>query len=144
MTVNKKLKIWTVITHAFIMVGFGHGILTFLVIEVMWFPYVSSEHFSLALSASFKAHLPVIGLMTLLGQVAFLFSILLKQQGVKNLLQLSGLVLCWAGVVYFVFDTTKDAGIHFGTVTCIPFVICTLITFIGRPMKRLYYWVLDK
>ncbi len=40
LTTTKKLKIWTIITHALIIVGAGHGILFFFMIEIVSFPYI--------------------------------------------------------------------------------------------------------
>ena len=143
MTTSRKLKIWTIITHAFILVGFGHGILFFLMIEIFWFPYFTKEHFSFVLSSSFESHLPVVGLTTLLGQIALIFSILNKRYKLKVGFQIIGLILFWTSILYFTYNTTKNNYIHFATVTVVPFAICTIITFVGQPVKRFYKWILD-
>lgn len=144
MITNKKLKIWTIISHAFIIVGAGHGIIFFAGIEILAFPYFNNRNFSFSFTALVENHLPVIGLATLLGQVAFIFSILHKNQILKNITQVTGVVLLWLSVTYFVYDSFKDSYIHILAFTCIPFAICTIITFAGKPITRLYNWVFDK
>lgn len=143
MTTSRKLKIWTIITHALIVVGFGHGILFFGLIEILFFHYITKEHLDFSLNADFGSHLPVIGLITFLGQLALLLSILKKKNNFKILLQIIGLGFLWLSIMYFILDAGKDNYIHFGTLTCIPFVICTTITFFGQFFKRTYYWVVD-
>jgi len=142
MITNKRLKIWTIIFQGFIIVGFGHGIAIFALIEIFWFPYFTKEQFSFAFDASFESHLPVIGLTTLLGQVALIFSILNKGQHFKSTFQIAGLLLLWLSVIYFIHDAAKDTYIYFAAITCVPFAICTIITFVGQPIRKFYNWVL--
>ncbi|MDF2188535.1 hypothetical protein [Paraflavitalea sp. CAU 1676] len=144
MITSKKLKTWTIITHAFILVGFGHGGACFLIIEALWFPYFTREPFSLSLNAPFESHLPVVGLTTLLGQIAFIISILKNKSEIKLIFQITGLVLFWMSIVYFTHYIDEGYSIGFSTITCLPFIVCTIITFVGRPIKGFYNWVLDK
>ncbi|QEC67161.1 hypothetical protein FRZ67_07590 [Panacibacter ginsenosidivorans] len=144
MNTSKKLKIWTIITQAFILVGFGHGILFFLIIEILWFPYFNKEHFSFDLNASFENHLPVAGLLTLLGQCAFIISILLKNYKIKMTLQILGFVLFWVSIFYFVYNIEESPGVHFATITFFPFVISTIIAFAGKPISKFYKYIFKK
>jgi hypothetical protein len=142
MTTNKKVKIWTIITHAFILVGFGHGVAFFLIIEIIWFPYFTKD-FSFDLYAPFNSHLPVVGLTALLGQIALIFSILNKRQEVKIAFQITGLLLLWTSILYFTYTSSEDHYTHFAALTCIPFAICTIITFAGQSIKRFYNWIFN-
>lgn len=144
MITSKKLKIWTIITHAFILVGFGHGVACFLIIEILWFPYFTRQPFSLSLNASFESHLPMVGLTTLLGQIAFIISILSKRSEIKLTFQITGLILFWISILYFNHYIDEGYSIGFATITGLPFIVCTIITFVGQPLKRFYNWVLDK
>jgi hypothetical protein len=144
MNTSKKLKIWTIITQAFILVGFGHGILFFLIIEILWFPYFNKEHFSFDLNASFENHLPVVGLLTLLGQCAVIISILLKSYKIKVAFQILGFVLFWLSIFYFTYNIEESSSVHFATITCFPFAICTIIAFAGRPISEFYKYVFKK
>lgn len=140
---GKKLKIWTIITHALILVGFGHGILFFVLIEIFWFPYFTRKHFSFAFNASFESHLPIVGLTTLLGQVFLTLSLLRQKQTFKIVYHIAGLCLLWLSIIYFTINIEKDTYVHFTTISCIPFLFCTIIVFAGEPIRRFYNWVLD-
>ena len=128
LTTTKKLKIWTIITHALIIVGAGHGILFFFMIEIISFPYITKDNFRFSFS-TIDNHFPTVGLLILLGQIALKFSILYRKQKIKNLFHLVGISLLWLSIIYFIYDTTKDSYIYFGLITSIPFAVGTLITF---------------
>lgn len=66
MTTNRKLKIWTIVSHGLIIIGAGHGILFLFIIEILAFPYVTKENFSFSFS-SVDNHFPIVGLTTFLG-----------------------------------------------------------------------------
>jgi hypothetical protein len=144
MTTSRKLKIWTIITHAFIVVGFGHGIITLGFIEVFWFPYITKDGFTFFFNSSFEARLPTIGLLTLIGQASLACSTFTKRDRWALAFQLLGLLFLWLSIVYFVIYLSKEHYIQFGTLTAIPFLICTLIMFIGKPLKELYKWAIDE
>lgn len=134
---RKKLKIWTVITHALIVVGFAHGIQNFAVIEILWFPYITRHPFSFNLSASFEAYLPVVGLTTIIGQILLISSILQKRLYPRISLQIFGLAFLWLSVFYFI-QTSYDGDSHFGGFTAIPFALCTILIFLGYSLKKGY------
>lgn len=144
MITSKKIKIWTIITHAFIVIGAGHGVAFFALIEILSFPYFTQEYFSFSFTPSVENHFPVIGLTSLLGQIALLFSILHKRHNFKIISQIIGIVFLWLSLAYFIYDAKKDNYIHFGTITSIPFVICTVIAFTGRPIRKICNWVLNE
>ena len=137
MTTTKKLKIWTILSHACIVVGFGHGVIILLLIEIMWFPYFTRD-FSFFFNESFAKHLPVVGFTTLLGQAALIISILNTKQVIKLVSQIGGVILLWASIFYFTNYVNEDSDIVFVTLTSVPFVICTIITFLGEPIKNIY------
>ncbi len=142
MITTNKLKIWTIVSHGLIVIGAGHGILFLFIVEVLLFPYVTKDSFSLSFNVV-DNHFPIVGLTTFLGQAALLFSILAHSQRLKIFFQIIGLCLLWLSIVYFTYDTSTDRYIHIALLTVIPFAICTIITFAGQPLKKLYNWILD-
>lgn len=140
---SKKLQIWTIIGHALIVVGFGHGIANFVVVELFWFPYVTRRPFSFNLTASFEAHLPVVGLATLIGQILLVLSIFQKAFYQRISLQISGLVVLWLSIFYFLQGIGHELNVHFAGITTLPFAICTVITFFGYGVKRVYDRIID-
>jgi hypothetical protein len=142
MITSRKLKIWTIVTHGLIIIGAGHGILFLFIIEILTFPYLTIDNFNFSFSAVGN-HFPVVGLTTFLGQTALIFSILHNNQKFKNISQIIGLCLLWLGVIYFTYDTNKDSYTHIALLTAIPFAICTIITFTGQILKKLYNRIID-
>jgi hypothetical protein len=138
---SKKLKIWTLITHALIIIGAGHGGAWLLIFEIAYFPYVTKENFSFAQSSD-NNHFPVVGLVSLIGQAAIICSMLSLNKMARNVLQQTGIVLLWVAVLYIIYDT-KDSYIYLMHISVIPFGICSLITWFGLSLKRLYVWILD-
>jgi|SRR6185312_13181381 len=142
MTTNRKLKIWTIVSHGLIIIGAGHGILFLFIIEILAFPYVTKENFSFSFG-SVDNHFPIVGLTTVLGQAALIFSILYNKQKFKNISQIIGLCLLWLSIIYFTYDTSKDTYTHIALLTAIPFTVCTIITFIGQLLKKFHDWIID-
>ncbi|RXK61957.1 hypothetical protein ESA94_02790 [Lacibacter luteus] len=142
MTTTKKLKIWTLITHGLILVGAGHGILFLFIIEIFTFPYLTKDSFIFSFNGV-DNHFAVIGFLSLLGQICLLFSLFNLKQNLKNVFQIVGLILFWLSIAYFIYDTTKDSYTHIALVTVIPFAVCTIITFLGQSVRRLYNRIID-
>ena len=143
MTTTRKLKIWTLATHAFIVAGFGHGIVFFFLIEILWFPFVTKDNITFLLNAPFESRLPVVGLTSLCGQIATLISILSDNKIIKSGWQIFGLILLWLSILYFIWTIGQDTNVNFATITATPFCICTLLAFVGQPIKTAYRWVVD-
>lgn len=144
MSVNRSLKIWTIITHCFIIIGAGHGIACLGLVEIVTFPYFTYEGFSFQFDFSSGNPLPVVGLFSFLGQIALVSSILIKRSALKVAAHIGGFVLLWLSVLFFVFASRGDYYVHFLTVSAVPFSICTLITFIGPSIHRGYHRWLEK
>jgi hypothetical protein len=147
MTTSRKLKIWILATHALIVVGFGHGILFFFIIEIVGFPFVTKSNFSFLLNVPFESRLPMVGLTSLCGQIMLLVSIVSSGKTTKFSCQIIGLVLLWLSIVYFTWTINHDDYVHFATITALPFCICTIITFAGQPIgqtaKKISRWARD-
>ncbi|MFT3823312.1 MAG: hypothetical protein QM731_05300 [Chitinophagaceae bacterium] len=143
MNTSSKIKIWTIILQALIVVGFGHGIIPFIGIEIYWFPYFTKEHFSFAPDAPFEGHLPVIGLITLLGQASLVTSMVHQKKLVKNITQVTGLILLWISIAYFIYNSERSNNIYFVFITSLPFTVLTLLTFAQKPLKRLYNAIIE-
>jgi hypothetical protein len=147
MTTSKKLKICTIVSHAFIVVGFGHGILFFFLLDIAPFAIVTKNNFSFLLNSPFESRLPLVGLTCLLGQIGILISIFNSNNKTKLLTQIIGLCLLWLSILYFVWTLRRDSYVHFAAITALPFCICTIATFLGRPIQKagmeFKRWVVD-
>ena len=147
MTTNRRLKIWSLATHALIVVGFGHGILFFFIIEIFEFPFVTKGNFSLLFNVPFESRLPIVGLTSLCGQIALLVSIANTDKITKLSCQIIGLILLWLSIIYFTWTISRDYNVHFATITALPFCICTVATIAGQPIgqtiKKVGQWARD-
>ncbi|MBX3256162.1 MAG: hypothetical protein KF862_18640 [Chitinophagaceae bacterium] len=142
MTTTRKLKTWTIISHGLIVIGAGHGIFCLFIIEIWAFPYLTKENFSFSFS-SVDNHLPVIGLTTFLGQIALIFSLAHNKEKLRNISHIIGLCMLWLSIIYFTYDAGRDSYMHIALLTAIPFAICTIITFAGQLLKKLYNRIID-
>lgn len=144
MTSTRKLKIWTVTTHAFIIVSFGHGIITLGLLEILWFPYFTKDGFTLNLKAPFETRIATVGFWTLVGQLSMIYSIISQKDATKRGFHLFSLFLLWLSIIYSSVNINNETNIHFSTFTAIPFLLCTIITFAAKPIIRFYRWALDE
>ena len=79
MIINKKLKLWTIITHALIIIGMGHGVACFLLLELFWLATFFSAIFHWNFTAELlSSTLSVACLLSLLGEVAITFYLFKK------------------------------------------------------------------
>jgi len=147
MITSRKIKIWTLATQALIVVGFGHGILVFFIIEILAFPLMTKGNFSFFFNAPFQNRLPMVGLTSLFGQVALLASIANGNKITKLTCQIIGLILLWLSIIYFTWTINRDYNVHFATITALPFCICTVVTLVGQPIgqtiKKVGQWARD-
>jgi len=137
MNTSRTLKIWTLVTNALIIVGWGHGILFYFLIEIFYLPDLFKQH-SPGLTSDFDASLPLVGLWMLLGQLLIVISMVIKQANYKIISHVIGIMLLWISIVYFTYAASGDRYTHFATVTALPFAFCTVITFVGRYIRN--YW----
>jgi len=137
MNTSRKLKIWTLISNALIIVGWGHGILFFFLIEIFYLPDLPKQY-SWGLTSDFDASLPMVGFWMLLGQLLVVASMVIKSANLKTISHVIGIVFLWTSIIYFIYGASGDRYTHFATVTALPFAFCTVITFVGRYIKM--YW----
>jgi hypothetical protein len=136
LTTTKKLKIWTIVTHGLILVGAGHGGLVLFLIEI-FFPYSIIQNISGSSAGSENIVLVVVvGLLMALGQSLIVFSIVTKIQKLKTFAYIVGLVVLWLSYVYFIYDSMNDRDVYVGIPFAVPFFVCTIIVFFGKPMRR--------
>ena len=132
---SAKLKVWTIITHWIILIGFGHGILALGVIDILWFPYFTKPGFTFLPAADIEHKLPMVGLLGILGTIILGYSIKTTNEKRKIISHVAGLALLWLCIFYFVYKLELDSYTHFATLTAFPFLFCTLYAFLGGLIK---------
>ena len=133
---TNKLKYWTLITHFFIIVGFGHGILFFGLIEVFAIPNLNKIHINFHSPTLFENRLLLVALSSIIGQLFIAASIYFKNRKITT--HIAGLIFLWITIIIFTLHNAEDGAVYFATITALPFAICTLIPFIGETIKNLY------
>lgn len=144
MILTKSIKIWTLLTHAFIIIGMGHGILTLGILEV----FSLTTFFSMPISSDggdgSSMILRLVGLLSLVGQAAIIASIFVKEKSNDLILHLIGLLFLWFALITFAYGIRNDDYSYLAVWTCIPYMYFTIRTLVGRRIQELWHRVLEK
>lgn len=133
-----RLKIWTLISHAFILIGLGHGIATLGISEFFWLSTIfeNGQVSGRDGQVSF-AILQLDAFMCLAGQIGIVTSILRRHSFFNKWAHMGGLGLLWASVITYAYGIQKDNYAHFAVLSCLPFVYCTTKTLFGGHIRLL-------
>jgi hypothetical protein len=140
---TRKLKIWIILTHAFIIIGMGHGVLTLGILEVFCLIKIPGLHFNDPGNDP-NNYIMLSGLIALAGQCLIAFSGVNKQQKTNLFMYIGGLVLLWVCIVVFNISTRGDSYTIMLGLSVIPFAVCSIIAFLGPVIKKSYQWLLEK
>lgn len=130
----KKLKIYTLLIHCFIVIGAGHGIGImgiFDVIGILQIAEMLKNGIEFDFNGGFEDRLSLVIISSILGKLILVISLFLKNTRTKNLTGLFGLIFLW-GSVYLLSSGNWDYDslyeIAFWTST--PFLISSMfLTF---------------
>ncbi len=123
----KKIKIFTILIHSFIIIGAGHGIGIMGMIDIASIPNLI-DNYGFTLSGNFDDNIMSIGLLSLIGKILLIFSLFVKINRIKNLTGLIGISLLWI-TVYFLTsgNWNYDSLYELAFWTSIPFLISSII-----------------
>ncbi|MBR9847350.1 MAG: hypothetical protein GYB35_15160 [Algicola sp.] len=123
----KKVKIFTILIHSFIIIGAGHGIGIMGMIDIASIPNLI-DNYGITLSGNFDDNIMSIGLLSLIGKILLIFSLFIKINRIKNLTGLIGISLLWI-TVYFLTsgNWNYDSLYELAFWTSVPFLISSLI-----------------
>lgn len=139
MILTTRLKIWTLISHAFIVIGLGHGIATFGVAEFFWLSTIfESKHSSGEDGHISLSILQLVAFICLAGQITTITSILLRHSSSNRWMHFGGLCLLWASVIIYAYGIRNDNYAHLAVLSCLPFVYCTVRTLFGGHIQLLW------
>lgn len=134
MNTSTAVKIWTLICHSLILIGAGHGGIIMLFMNFAPFWYIIEEGLTVFSSPD---DLVLVGLFNLVGHIAILFSIFQKIKSRKFLLHIAGISILWLGLIYLIIYSSGSPGTVVIYISIIPFLICTIITFLGPQFAKL-------
>jgi hypothetical protein len=139
MILTTRLKIWTLISHAFIIIGLGHGIATLGISEFFWLSTIfGSSHSSGEDGHVSLAILQLVAFMCLAGQIGIVTSIFVRSSFFNKWAHMGGLGLLWASVITYAYGIQNDNYAHLAVLSCLPFVYCTIKTFFGGHIRLLW------
>jgi len=123
----KKVKIFTILIHSFIIIGAGHGIGIMGMIDIASIPNLI-DNYGFTLNGNFDDNIMSIGLLSLIGKMLLIFSLFVKTNRIKNLTGLIGLLLLWI-TVYFLTsgNWNYDSLYELAFWTSVPFLISSII-----------------
>jgi hypothetical protein len=140
---TKNLKIWTIVAHALIIIGMGHGILCFAILEILGIAELITQLFTLHSSYLLNSMSPAI-FFIVVGQIAIILSLFNKNKLYKTIFHLLGIIFLWASIIFYIDFVNKEEGAAFLTVTALPFTICTIKIFLGKSIKKFFDWLLER
>jgi len=123
----KKIKIFTILIHSFIIIGAGHGIGIMGMIDIASIPNLI-DNYGFTLSGNFDDNIMSIGLLSLIGKILLILSLFVKINRIKNLTALIGISLLWI-TVYFLTsgNWNYDSLYELAFWTSVPFIISSII-----------------
>lgn len=142
MLLTKKLKIWSIIWHAVIVIGAGHGIAPMALFALAPMGIFFEYPVSFRLNATFENHIPILGCIILFGYVMAIFSFAATSVKTGQKLFLIGLTFLWIGLILFIFETARNKEIVIPLFTIIPFLFCTIKLLVGKYIIWAYQRIL--
>ncbi|MFC7445296.1 hypothetical protein C7H62_0499 [Mesoflavibacter sp. HG96] len=123
----KKIKIFTILIHSFIIIGAGHGIGIMGMIDIASIPNLI-DNYEFTISGNFDDNIMSIGLLSLIGKIMLIISLFVKINRIKNLTGIIGISLLWI-TVYFLTSGNWDYSSLYKIAfwTSVPFLISSII-----------------
>lgn len=136
---NNKIVLWTIVSHACIIIGAGHGVGPWFLLEIAYLWGLITEGFSL-ITVNF---ISISLLLCLIGQSLLVISIQSKKINRKRVFHFSGLLLLWANIIFYIISIWNDSYSHFLYISALPFFIITFSTFFLKPLKCVWKKVFE-
>ena len=123
----RKVKIFTILFHSFIIIGAGHGIGIMGIIDIASIPNLI-DNYEFTLNGNFDDNIMSIGLLSLIGKILLIFSLFMKINRIKNLTGLIGISILWI-TVYFLTSVNWNYNSLYELAfwSSVPFLISSLI-----------------
>ncbi|HNN72719.1 MAG TPA: hypothetical protein PKG89_15830 [Ferruginibacter sp.] len=125
----KTLILLLLILHAVIVFPAGHGIGLLIFAELFWLPHfygIGTEDFSIAITDPLSQTIGFIALLSLVGQLLLLGSVLLYNSKLTILIQFIGLTFLWTAYAYLSVSLFTGEEIQISFVTGLPFFVASL------------------
>jgi hypothetical protein len=126
MSYLKKIKIFTIIIHSFIIIGVGHGIGIMGIIDIASIPNLI-DGYGFTLKGEFSDKIMSIGLISLIGKVLLIISLFLKSKLNKRIFEIVGILFLWVSVYFLTSGNWSYNWLYgFTFLTSVPFLIASI------------------
>tara|TARA_B110000240_G_C13378188_1_gene401288 strand:- start:66 stop:512 length:447 start_codon:yes stop_codon:yes gene_type:complete len=127
MTNIKKIKLYTILFHSFIIIGAGHGIGVMLFFDYLSIPMLFNNGIEYNLNAEYQDRLMLVGLISIIGKITLILSIFINLNKIKNVITLIGIILLWISVFFLTSGNWFYNWLYgFTFLTSIPFLIYSI------------------
>jgi hypothetical protein len=127
MTNIKKIKLYTILFHSFIIIGAGHGIGVMLFFDYLSIPMLFNNGIEYNLKAEYQDRLMLVGLISIIGKITLILSIFINLNKIKNVITLIGIILLWISVFFLTSGNWFYDWLYgFTFLTSIPFLIYSI------------------
>jgi len=138
MSYFKKIKIFTIIIHSFIILGVGHGIGIMGIMDIASIPNLI-DGYGFTLKGEFNDKIVSIGLISLIGKTLLIVSLFLKHELRKRVFEIIGIILLWISVYFLTSGNWSDNSVYeIAFWTSVPFLISSLnlaFLIIGKTIR---------
>ena len=131
---STKLKIFTLLSQAFILVGAGHGVAPLVLFEAVGFFQPFDDDFKYS---KLDWAILIYAVIVLLAQLTIVASIFANNNLFKQRLHIVGVTVLFGSTFFISLLAYSDPNSTLLYWTLIPFLICFLLTIFG---KRLASW----
>ncbi|NVK10095.1 MAG: hypothetical protein HWD89_13660 [Tenacibaculum sp.] len=123
----KKIKLYTILFHSFIIIGAGHGIGIMLFFDYLSIPSLFKNGIKYNLYAEYQDRLMLVGLISVIGKIILILSLFLNSNKIKSFTTLIGIILLWISVYFLTSGNWLYDWLYvFTFLTSIPFLIASI------------------
>ena len=127
----KKVKIFTILIHSFIIIGAGHGIGIMGILDIIGItqiPEMLKNGIKFSLNGDFQDRLSLVIIFSLIGKVILIISFILKGNWKKNITSIFGIIILWISVYLLSSGNWNyDSLYEIAFWTSAPFLISSII-----------------
>jgi uncharacterized membrane protein len=131
---SRRLTIWALVANMLILIGAGHGVgpLGLLEIFILTKPSSFVDKLTFSLHESYDHLLLSAMILTCIGQIALVGTLVVNQALLKLVALIIALVLMYIGVLYLSVNMQENTASMMSFVTSIPFLVLSLIGLIRQ------------
>lgn len=123
----KKIKIYTILIHCFIIIGAGHGIGILVFLDYLSVNSLFNNELTFSLDGDYQDRLELVGLISFIGKIILIISFFVSSKIFKNTLNLVGVLVLWISVCILTTGNWSYNSLYaISFFTSVPFLIASL------------------